>query len=145
MDKQIQEVISVSVDVSLGDKTYILSPMDIADYCKFQKWCQKELQKEIIEVNKLLDQKTTKEELLEASADDEFCAKMMHTFEGIKYLIYLSISRNSDDITLQEVEKHLTIDKMQELSEVLYDGFLEQPTEVVTEEAGEVDKKKELT
>ena len=128
-EKELKDVLSTASEVTIGEKIYTIKPITLGDIAAFQKWCDKQKKKEIIEVYKMAGKEVNVRELISITGDEDYYNEMMNSLEGIIHLLYMGMSKTTKDITEQDIGNNLDTSKLQEIVELLFESFLEDKPE----------------
>lgn len=125
--KEISDVLSTTEEIELGSQKYKVKSITLGDIADFQKWCDKQKKKEIIELYKLAEKEVDVREIMQITGDEKYYNTMMNTLDGVIFLLHKVIHKsNKTDITVEQIAEQLDTDNLQEIVEVLFGNFAEE-------------------
>lgn len=100
--------------ITIGDKTYDMSPLDDAAHDSLDEWVRsKYVERNVGYLEKLQDKdkalafKVAYDQAASLSWMSPFGARLMGTVEGVARLLYEGIRKNHPDITFEQLKKEM--------------------------------------
>ena len=136
MSINLEGFVRRKTEIELGGRTWTFTELSLADFASFRAEMVKERKKylaerrkELIAESKEIGEVETLKlmEYLDKPVTDEEVDAHMESVEGIGFLAYLSLKYHYPEVTREDAQKIISLEKIPEITEAMF---------------GEIDKKK---
>lgn len=129
MSKKINQVLSSTKEITLGENTFTIKPMTLGDLTDFQNWCDVKKKQEVIDVYVMAGQVPDVKEIMTITGDDDYYQTSMASIEGIVFLLEKAIHKTNDtDITSRQITDLIAIEQLQDITEFLFERYISEDT-----------------
>ena len=117
--KDFKDCYSDTGSVKIGEKTYITGKVTIGDIISFQKWCEKEAKKDLVELAEMTGVKPSLKELRSLVIEPELYDQKSASLEGVIYLFLSVVKRLNKDVDDDYIRANITVQDIEKISELI--------------------------
>lgn len=119
MSKEFKDCYSSTDSIKIGSKTFIIGEPSIGDIISFQNWCDKEIKKEVKDLEDITGVKPTPKEAREFLKDPELRNKIESSFEGQLKIVTSMMIRLNKDVDEDYFKANLTAKVVEKITEII--------------------------
>jgi len=119
MGKELKDCFSGTDSIKIGKNTYITGKVNISDIINFQRWCDKEAKRELVELSELTGVKPTLKELRSLAIEPELYDQKSSSVEGVVQLFLSVIKRLNKDVDEEYIINNITTKDIENISSLI--------------------------
>lgn len=128
-EEKMSSIFPTKKEITLDGSVYNIKAVSLSEIAGFQKFCDSQKKKDLIDLYKLADQKIDIKEIMEISGDDAYYSEQMNTLDGILFLLHKNIKKhNKVDITLEQISDKVNLKDIEEIINVLLGDYIKEDT-----------------
>lgn len=133
-EEKLSNIFPTEKEITLDGSVYKIKAVSLSEIASFQKYCDSQKKKDLIELYNLADKQIDIKEIMEISGDETYYTEQMNTLDGVLFLLHRNITKhNTVDITLEQLSDKVNLKDMEEIINVLLGDYIKKGKEIGTE------------